>query len=131
MILLKPSSMKKYILFLAFAGLLGLNFSFASGTGTGVEELLGVYTCQNQSMNATFQLVDHNGSLRFEYCRELGTMECFDQRVYGELIDGQIMGIQGGEIAPLDHLTIHVDESTDEIVITVETEDGIGLTFTK
>lgn len=123
--------MKKYILFLSFLCLMGVNLGFASGTGSGVEELLGVYTCQSTGLNATFQLVDDNGTLRFEYCRELGTLECFDQRVYGEIVEGQIMGIQGGEIAPLDHLSIHVDETNDEIIITVTTDDGIDLTFKK
>ncbi len=120
--------MKKYILLLLFIGL-GINLSFA--TGTEVEELLGVYTCQSNGMNASFQLVDDNGTIRFEYCRELGQMECFDQRVYGELVAGQVMGIVAGEIAPLEHLTIKVDESSDEVVIFVETEDGIGLSFKK
>ena len=118
--------MKKYILFFAFLTL-GLNFSFA----TQVEDLLGQYTCDTQDLNATFRLFDDNGTLKFEYCRELGQVECYEQVVFGEVVKEHIMGIRNGEVVPLENISIRVDDSSGEVVIYVETTDGIGHTFRK
>lgn len=118
--------MKAYIL--SFLLLL-CSTSFAMATQ--VEDLLGTYTCQTNGLQATFELEEVNGALHLKYCRTLGQLECFQERVYGEVSQGQIMGLSNNEVMPLNHLVVRVIEDGNTIQIEVESDDGITLMFTR
>gem|GEM_PF-4400781 len=105
--------------------------SLANASGTEVIDLVGSYTCQHQGLQASFELEEINGSIQLKYCRTLIQQECFQQRVYGEVADGQIMALVNNEVLPLDHLVVKVIEDNNDVRIEVESDDGITLVFTR